>query len=77
VLVGIRSWRWPDFPITIGTLSEIYLVLPPVLVLIGAVSITVTTELFALELVRMVVDGSMPLKFDGMAKMFEIEFNRS
>ncbi|PAU81518.1 hypothetical protein CK500_14580 [Halorubrum salipaludis] len=77
MLVGIRSWRWPDFPIAIGTLSEIYLVLPPVLVLIGAVSITVTTALFALELVRMVVGGSMSLKFDGMAKVFEMEFNRS
>ena len=37
----------------IGILSEIYLGLPPVLVLIGAISITVATALFALELVRM------------------------
>ncbi len=41
----------------IGILSEIYLGLPPVLVLIGAVSITVATALFALELVRMDFDG--------------------
>lgn len=34
----------------IGILSEIYLGLPPVLVLLGAVSITVATALFALEL---------------------------
>ncbi len=37
----------------IGILTEIYLGLPPVLVLLGAVSITVATALFALELVGM------------------------
>lgn len=37
----------------IGILSEIYLGLPPILVLLGAVSITVATALFALELVKM------------------------
>lgn len=45
----------------IGILSEIYLGLPPVLVLVGAVSITVATALFALELVRMDVGESRPL----------------
>ncbi|WP_254533396.1 hypothetical protein [Natrinema gelatinilyticum] len=45
----------------IGILSEIYLGLPPVLVLVGAVSITVATALFALELVQMDVSGSQPL----------------
>jgi len=44
----------------IGILSEIYLGLPPVLVLVGAVAITAATALFALELVRMDVTGSGP-----------------
>ena len=44
----------------IGILSEIYLGLPPVLVLLGAISITAATALFALELVRMDVTGSTP-----------------
>jgi len=44
----------------IGILTEIYLGLPPVLVLIGAVSITVATALFAFELVKMDFDGSTP-----------------
>jgi len=44
----------------IGILTEIYLGLPPVLVLIGAVSITVATALFALELVQMDFADSTP-----------------
>lgn len=43
----------------IGILSEIYLGLPPYLVLLGAVSITLATALFAIELVRMDVSGSV------------------
>ncbi|RMB11684.1 hypothetical protein [Haloplanus aerogenes] len=42
----------------IGILSEIYLGLPPVLVLLGAVSITAGTALFALELIGMDVTDS-------------------
>lgn len=61
----------------VGILSEIYLGLPPVLVLVDTVSITVTTAPFALELVRMIVGGSISLKLDGIAKMFEVEFTRS
>lgn len=45
----------------IGILTEIYLGLPPVFVLIGAVSITLATALFAVELVRMDVGESKPL----------------
>jgi hypothetical protein len=45
----------------ISILSEIYLNLPPVLVLIGAASMVVATALFALELVRMDIDPSMSL----------------
>jgi hypothetical protein len=45
----------------ISILSEIYLNLPPVLVLVGAASIVVATALFALELVRMDIDPSMSL----------------
>ena len=37
----------------IGILSEIYLGLPPVLVLVGAVSLVLATALFALELVHL------------------------
>jgi len=44
----------------IGILSEIYLGLPPVLVLLGAVSITAATALFALELIGMDFAGSPP-----------------
>ena len=44
----------------IGILTEIYLGLPPVLVLLGAVSITVATALFALELVQMDFADSTP-----------------
>ena len=44
----------------IGILSEIYLGLPPVLVIIGAVSMTAATALFAVELVGMDVTGSTP-----------------
>ena len=44
----------------IGILTEIYLGLPPVLVLIGAVSITVATALFTLELVQMDFTDSTP-----------------
>lgn len=50
----------------LGILSEIYLGLPPVLVLIGAVSIPVATVLFALALVlapiRMSVGDSIRCK---------------
>ena len=62
-----RRARWISFLalagllMPIGILSEIYLGLPPVLVLVGAVSITVATALFALELVRVDLDDSKPL----------------
>jgi hypothetical protein len=45
----------------IGILSEIYLSLPPVFVLLGAMAITVATALFALELFAMDVDD-LPLR---------------
>lgn len=45
----------------IGILSEIYLNLPPVLVLVGAASIVVATARFALELGRMDIDPSISL----------------
>lgn len=41
----------------IGILTEIYLGFPPVLVLIGAVSITAATALFALEFVQTDIDA--------------------
>lgn len=44
----------------IGILTEIYLGLPPVLVLLGALSITSATALFALELPRMDISESDP-----------------
>lgn len=43
----------------IGILTEIYLGLPPVLVLLGAVSLVAATALFAVELVNMDVDKSV------------------
>jgi hypothetical protein len=45
----------------IGILSEIYLNLPPVLVLVGAASIVVATARFALELGRMDIVPSISL----------------
>lgn len=43
----------------VGILSEIYLGLPPVLVVFGAVSITVATALLAFEFLAMDVTNSM------------------
>lgn len=78
-----RRARWISFLalagllMPIGILSEIYFGLSSVLVVVGTVSILVTTAVFALELDRMVVDGSISLKLNGMAKMFEVEFTHS
>lgn len=44
----------------IGILAEIYLGLPPVLVLIGAASITLATATFSVEVIGMDVTGSSP-----------------
>lgn len=44
----------------IGILSEIYLGFPPVFVLLGAISITAATALFARELIGLDVAGSNP-----------------
>ncbi|WP_436926513.1 hypothetical protein [Halosimplex amylolyticum] len=61
----------------IGILSGIYLGLPPALVSVGAVSITTATALFALEVVQIDDDGSMPSKLERVTIMFEVEFNGS